>query len=73
VVVLRMTSFLLNIAPNRITLDDLNLQLVDGRNENGYGRQCGVPVAVIGRSCIKRRSISLSLAVAFRELIARRE
>jgi hypothetical protein len=56
-VVLRMTSFLPNIAPNRITLDDLNLQVVDGRNENGYGRQCGVPVAVIGRSCNKRRSM----------------
>ena len=26
----------------------LNFQMVDGGNENGCGRQCGVPVALVG-------------------------
>ena len=43
-------AFLLNFSPDRITLvQDLNIQMVGGRNENGYGQQCGVPVAVVGR------------------------
>jgi len=28
--------------------------MVDGRNEKGCGRQCGVPVAVVGRRSRKR-------------------
>jgi hypothetical protein len=28
--------------------------MVGGRNENGYRRQCGVPVAVVGRRSRKR-------------------
>jgi hypothetical protein len=48
-------AFLLNFAPDRITLvQDLNIQMVGGRNENGYRRQCGVPVAVVGRRSRKR-------------------
>ena len=63
-------AFLLNFAPDRITLvQDLNIQMVGGRNENGYRRQCGVPVAVVGhRSRKGARKATDKAAVVTRAL-----
>ena len=45
-------------------VQDLNLQMVGGRNENGYGQQCGVPVAVVGRRSRKRAQKAADQAAA---------
>jgi hypothetical protein len=43
-----MTTPLLKYSPESVVLNVSNLLMVDGGNENGYRRQCGIPAALVG-------------------------